>query len=54
LVECDQPRMCALYVTSRPAGMRGCGVRINFSEEALTLAQERGGVMAIDYIPPIG
>ena len=29
-------------------------MRINFSEDALALAMDRGGVLAIDYIPPIG
>jgi len=29
-------------------------MQINFSEDALTLAMDRGGVLAIDYIPPIG
>jgi hypothetical protein len=27
---------------------------INLSENAVALARDRGGVMAIDYIPPIG
>ena len=29
-------------------------MRINFSEDAVALAMARGGVLAIDYIPPIG
>jgi len=27
---------------------------ITFSEEAAALVRERGGTVAIDYIPPIG
>ncbi len=29
-------------------------MQIRLSEEALALAMDRGGVMAIDYVPPIG
>jgi len=28
-------------------------MRINFSQDAVALAVDRGGVLAIDYIPPI-
>ncbi len=29
-------------------------MKISLSDEAVHLARRRGGVMALDYIPPIG
>ena len=31
----------------------GCGVQISLTAEALELAQDRGGTMALDFIPPL-
>ena len=33
---------------------KGSAMQINFSEDAVALAKARGGVLAMDYIPPIG
>jgi hypothetical protein len=29
-------------------------VELQFSDDAMALARERGGVMALDFIPPLG
>lgn len=33
---------------------RRADVELQFSDEAMALARERGGVMALDFIPPLG
>jgi hypothetical protein len=33
---------------------RRADVELQFSDDAMALARERGGVMALDFIPPLG
>ena len=52
----DRPSPAYEGVTAilRDAPTKRAAVELQFSDEAMALARERGGVMALDFIPPLG